>query len=124
MLNGNSHYAMIKAGVPKGKWMHHVVAFTFPEECTEAQQQAFMGACAALHEKCGGRAAGIVSFNVQKNIDPRKGYAWVETAVFESAEAFTAFHAHPEHASFKALATATADSWIVIDTIIDPALTH
>lgn len=112
----------IRKHLPSGANLLHVVGFNFPEGVSEEQQAEVLNQCALLKERCGGEAAGIKSFFVQKNADPRKGYTWVEVAVFESAEAFARFRDHPEHSTFAEKIAKIADVWIVLDVAIEPAV--
>jgi hypothetical protein len=117
----NPLYGMIRSHVPGGANLLHIVGFKFPEAVSEEQQADLMSECAALKENCGGEAAGIKSLIVQKNADPRKGYAWVEVMVFENADAFAHFHAHPTHQAFGKKASQVAEVWVVLDVAIEPA---
>lgn len=119
-MGENPLYGMIREHVPMGANLLHVVGFKFGDTVSAEQQSELMHECATLKELCGGEEAGIKSLVVQKNADPRKGYTWVEVMVFESADAFANFHAHPVHQAFSQKAAAIADVWVVLDVAIDP----
>lgn len=116
----NPLYALIRAGVPEGYALLHVVAFKFPSITDDEQQVTLMQECAQLFGGCGGNEAGINSLRVAKNIDPRKGYTWVEVGVFASAEAFIDFHRHPAHTAFSTKMASLADVWVVQDIAVAP----
>ncbi len=111
----NPLYALIRAGVPEGMSLLHVVAFKFLPTTDQEQQAALMRECEALFGNCGGNEAGINSLRAMKNIDPRKGYTWVEVGVFASAEAFVNFHKHLAHTAFSTKMASVADVWVVQD---------
>ena len=116
----NPLYALIRAGVPEGMSLLHVVAFKFLSTTGEEQQVALMQECEALFGNCGGNEAGINSLRAMKNIDPRKGFVWVEVGVFASAEAFIDFHRHPAHTAFSSKMASLADVWVVQDIAVAP----
>lgn len=111
----NPLHALIRLGLPIGMKQLHIVAFSFLNNVSKEFQEVLMTECRELFENCGGREAGIISFDTIKNIDQRKGFDWVEIAVFENAEAFIGFHAHPKHQAFAERIATFADKWIVID---------
>jgi hypothetical protein len=51
----------------------------------------------SLGELCGGRAAGILHWQVEQNLDQRKGWHLVEIAIFSDRTAFERFRRHPAH---------------------------
>jgi hypothetical protein len=125
MAYENSLYQMIRAGVPAGSNQLHMVGFSFPADAPIEEVDALMRECRDLSQVCGGVEAGILSWQVSPNLDPRKGFGWVEVGVFRDAESFIAFHAHSAHNEFSVRVAHFADGrakLVVLDVPIDPAL--
>jgi hypothetical protein len=91
------------------------VTYKFPQSTAEVQQQELMDECRKLESLCGGKEAGIMSMAVTPNLDPRKGFTWVEVVLFEDVEALIRFHGHPAHQHFAQQMAAVADVWVVAD---------
>lgn len=95
----------------------HVVGYSFLPTTTPEQIKKVKDDCVLLYEKCGGHDAGIISWTVADNVDPRKGFVLVEIAMFSQREAFIAWHAHPEHTAYASEVAQIADKWIVLDVV-------
>lgn len=125
MAYENPLYQMIRTGLPLGSFQLHDVGFSFPNDVSTDAVARLMQECSALSQVCGGVEAGILFWQVSPNLDPRKGFGWVEVGVFRDAESFIAFHAHLEHKVFSNRLAMFADGrakWVVFDIPIDPAL--
>jgi quinol monooxygenase YgiN len=107
---------MIQANSTAGEVYLHVVGFKFPASVDDDAQAAIMAECRDLATQCGGIDAGILRFDIVRNVDPRKGYTWIEIAIFRDRDAFLAFHAHPAHQAFAQKMAQTAEVWVVLDT--------
>lgn len=85
---------------------HHVVLFTLHEG---ADEQAAMDAIEASRPP-----AGVVSWEVHRSLDERKGVVIAEVATFESVAAFETFRDSPAHRSVGRFMSGISD-WVVAD---------
>lgn len=92
----------------------HVVLLSFRSETPESVREDVYRRYQTLQEDCGGATAGILFFNVQKNLDLRKQVHLVEIAVFRDEAALQAFRAHPKHQELTNILRRAAD-WQVGD---------
>jgi hypothetical protein len=98
----------------------HVVLISFRPDVGEDERQAIREELSRLSELCGGRAAGILYWRSDWNLDQRKGLHLMEFALFENRAAFERFHAHPAHRAFSERLSKRAD-WVVGDLGADQA---
>ena len=85
---------------------HHVVLFQLRADADVAATISVLNEAKP--------AAGLVSWQVERSIDERKGAVIAELAVFDSAEAFVAWRDSPAHQSAAAYLRDVAD-WLVAD---------
>lgn len=118
----NPLYDLIRTNADPATQYLHVVGFMFPAELDDETQKALMKECEALLMQCGGENAGILSLVTKPNLDPRKGFSWVEVGIFKQYEDFIKFHAHPAHKAFAEKISKVADKWIVLDVSVNLVL--
>jgi hypothetical protein len=94
--------------------MLHIVLFKFYDHVTPARRTEIRQSMAGLSERCGGAAAGILSWAAEWNLNRKKGYELIEIAIFADQAALDAFQAHPEHVAFAQEMREVAD-WVVGD---------
>lgn len=75
----------------------HVVLISFNFTTPEKQRREIYDLYQDLARKCGGPEAGILFWQVSKNLDLRKGIHLVEMAIFRDNAALQAFRNHPAH---------------------------
>jgi Stress responsive A/B Barrel Domain len=92
----------------------HVVFISFRAEATPEQRDQVLADYQYLGERCGGRAAGILFWQVDRNLDQRKSWHLVELAVFRDDAALQRFRAHPVHVKLTSVLREIAD-WAVGD---------
>lgn len=97
------------------KALWHVVWVSFKPDSTEEQRQEVYDRYQTLDQDCGGRAAGILFWRVDKNLDLRKSVHLVEVAIFESDDALQAFRKHPKHQEFTETLLSKVADWKVGD---------
>ena len=85
---------------------HHVVLFRLHDEADVDV------AMAALSK--GRPTAGLVSWQVERSLDERKGRVLAQVSVFESADAFEAWRVSEHHEAAAAHLREVAD-WLVAD---------
>ena len=98
-----------------GKALWHVVLISFKKDSTEAERQEVYDRYQTLDEDCGGKAAGILFWKVDHNLDLRKGVNLVEIAIFESDDALQKFRVHPTHKEFTENLLSKIADWQVGD---------
>jgi hypothetical protein len=94
----------------------HVVLISFRAEATPEQRQQVFADYQGLGEKCGGKDAGILFWQVDHNLDQRKHWHLVEFAVFRDDDAFQRFREHPAHNELTEVLRKIAD-WAVGDIL-------
>jgi hypothetical protein len=92
----------------------HVVLISFRENASTAQKQWVFSEYQKLAGRCGGKKAGILFWQVDHNLDQRKGWHLIELAIFRDHAALQCFRAHPSHAELTAVLREIAD-WAVGD---------
>jgi hypothetical protein len=92
----------------------HVVFISFRAEAKPEQYAQILTDYQDLGERCGGRAAGILFWQVDRNLDQRKNWHLVELAVFRDDAALQRFRAHPAHTKLPSVLREIAD-WAVGD---------
>jgi heme-degrading monooxygenase HmoA len=85
---------------------HHVVLFRLKED---ADVDAAMAVLSAAEP-----TSGLVSWQVERSIDERKGRVLAELAVFESADAFVAWRDSDLHRTAAAHMRDVSD-WLIAD---------
>jgi hypothetical protein len=94
--------------------LRHVALISF-RPCTPPElQEKIFNTYQTVAEDCGGVSAGILEFQVGKNLDLRKGVHLVEFAEFRDNEALQAFRVHPKHKALTDILREVAD-WQVGD---------
>ena len=119
MTTENPLYALLRANSVPAAPVLHIVSFKFRPEVSVGEQEELMAECFQLEVLCGGHESGIRAFKVKRNLDPRKGYTWVEMVLFQDVEALIAFHRHPQHQQFAQKMAQAADVWVVTDINVD-----
>jgi len=94
----------------------HVVLISFRDHATPEQRQQVFADYQELGEKCGGKDAGILIWQVDHNLDQRKHWHLVEFAVFRDDAAFQRFREHPAHTELTLVLREIAD-WAVGDIL-------
>lgn len=89
-----------------GEHFHHVVLFRLKDGVDPDHARALVDS--------GRPTSGLVSWQVRRSMDDRKGAVIAEVAVFASAEAFRAWRDSPEHAAVANELREMAD-WLVAD---------
>ena len=92
----------------------HVVLISFHPKTNEDVRDTVYDQYQSLAEDCGGQDAGIIYWQVDRNIDLRKNVHLVEIAIFENDDALQRFRNHPKHQSLTNLLSQIAD-WQVGD---------
>jgi quinol monooxygenase YgiN len=92
----------------------HVVFISFRAEATPEQRDQVLADFQDLGERCGGRNAGILFWQVDRNRDQRKNWHLVELVVFRDDTALQRFRAHPAHVRMTSMLREIAD-WAVGD---------
>lgn len=87
---------------------HHVVLFRLKDGVDPEHVRAVVDA--------GRPTSGLVSWEVARSIDERKGAVIAEVPVFESAEVFHAWRDSPLHQAVAAEVSELAD-WLVADWV-------
>lgn len=100
------------------KRLHHVTLISFRDETPESVREELIKICQNLQKDCGGIGAGILSWNVDRNLDMRKEMHIVEIAVFENDDALQEFRVHPAHQAFTDRLREVAD-WYVGDIMAE-----
>ncbi|HVC50920.1 MAG TPA: Dabb family protein [Stellaceae bacterium] len=101
---------------PRDPVLVHVLLVSFRAAATAEQRDWVYSACQTLAERCGGRDAGILHWQVDWNLDQRKNWHLVELAVFSDDAALRAFRTHPAHAEMSGVLREIAD-WAVGDIL-------
>jgi heme-degrading monooxygenase HmoA len=91
-----------------GEHFHHVVLFRLNDGVDPEHARSVVDS--------GRPTSGLVSWEVQRSIDERKGAVIAEVAVFESAEAFHIWRESPLHRAVAAQVREFAD-WLVADWV-------
>jgi hypothetical protein len=99
----------------------HIVLISFRPETTPEQQRHALLDHKALGERCGGKDAGIIFWQVDRNLDQRKNWHLVQLSLFRDDTAFRRFREHPAHAQAVSALRDIAD-WAVGDIPSDLAL--
>jgi hypothetical protein len=120
----NPLYDLIRVHSDQKQPYLHIVGFKFKDVVSAEEQANLMQECASLHETCGGIDAGILKLVTRPNIDSRKGFTWIELAIFANPEAFIHFHAHPAHTAFAQKISQQADVWYCFDVSSDWIVTQ
>ena len=94
----------------------HVVLISFRTEATQEQRQRIFDDYQVLGERCGGKDAGVLFWQVDHNLDQRKHWHLVEFAVFRDDDAFQRFREHPAHNELTEVLRKIAD-WAVGDIL-------
>jgi hypothetical protein len=92
----------------------HVVLVSFHEHVSQEVRAAKLAGYQSLGEACGGRAAGILLWRADWNLDQRKNFHLVEIGLFSNDDALQHFRTHPSHVAFGKDMSALAD-WVVGD---------
>jgi stress responsive alpha/beta barrel protein len=92
----------------------HVVLISFRPDTTPEQRQQVLLDYQALGERCGGKDAGILFWQVDRNLDQRKNWHLVELAAFRDDAALQRFREHSAHAQASSVLREIAD-WAVGD---------
>ncbi len=92
----------------------HIFLIKFKEGVTQVQKEDIYQRYQNLAKECGGKKAGILSYDVEWNQDIRKGYELCGVSVFKNEGALQKFRAHPKHKEFTTLLSQVAD-WVVGD---------
>ena len=77
--------------------LFHTVLISFRPDSTNKQRAKAYADLKALGKKCGGERAGVLFWQVKKNLDLRKNVHLVELSFFKDKNAFQAFRKHPMH---------------------------
>jgi hypothetical protein len=99
----------------------HVVLISFRADSNVNDRAAALVRHGSLGEQCGGRAAGILHWQVAENLDQRKGWHAVEFAIFADRMSFEAFRRHPAHVMAGTYLSEIAD-WAIGDLETDLAI--
>jgi hypothetical protein len=94
----------------------HVVLISFRDHATPEQRRQVFDDYQVLGERCGGKDAGILFWQVDHYLDQRKHWHLVEFAVFRDNEAFQRFRDHPVHTELTLVLREIAD-WAVGDIL-------
>ena len=94
------------------KVLWHVVLISFRPHILESVRQEIYDSYQRIAKECGSEEAGILFFNVEKNLDPRKNIHLVEIAVFRDNAALQAFRTHPRHTQLTNVLKEIADWWV------------
>lgn len=94
----------------------HVVLISFHANASGSAMQEVYDRYQTLAEECGGAGEGILHFQVNHNLDQRKGVHLVEIAVFRSNEDLQRFRMHPRHVELTDILKSIAD-WQVGDSM-------
>ena len=92
----------------------HVVLFRFRDTCPGQVRAELKARLQGLGAACGGSQAGLLHWQVDDNLDLRKGYAIMEIALFADGDALQAFRKHPQHTELASELSRHAD-WVVGD---------
>jgi hypothetical protein len=92
----------------------HVVLISFRARATPEQRDQILTDYQDLGERCGSRNAGILFWQVDRNLDQRKSWHLVELAVFRDDAALQRFREHPAHVKLTSVLREIAD-WAVGD---------
>lgn len=92
----------------------HVVLISFRPYATPEKREQVLLDYQALGERCGGKDAGILLWQVDRNLDQRKNWHLVELALFSDDAALQRFREHPAHAQATSVLREIAD-WAVGD---------
>jgi hypothetical protein len=96
--------------------LQHVVLISFHEDTPERVRDMIFEKYQTLAEDCGGTDAGILSWQVEKNLDRRKNIHLVQFATFRDNDALQAFRSHPGHKRMVDILAKFAD-WYVGDLL-------
>lgn len=75
----------------------HISLISFKREAHDDIREETYVRLQKLAQYCGGRDAGIIFWQVGKNMDLRKGVHLVVVSAFEDIEALEKYKRHPEH---------------------------
>jgi hypothetical protein len=92
----------------------HVVLISFRANAGPDDRTSAILRHKLLGELCGGEATGILHWQVEENLDQRKGWHVVELAIFADRTAFENFRRHPAHVKAGAHLREIAD-WAIGD---------
>ena len=98
----------------------HVVLISFRPDTTPEQQRQVLLDYQGLGDRCGGKDAGILIWQVERNLDQRKNWHLVELALFSDDAALQRFREHPAHAQATSVLREIAD-WAIGDIRSDLA---
>jgi heme-degrading monooxygenase HmoA len=87
-----------------GETFHHVVLFRLKDGVDPERARKIVDS--------GRPTSGLVSWQVERSIDERKGAVIAEVAVFESAETFQAWRESPLHQAVASQLSEIADWWV------------
>ena len=99
----------------------HVVLISFRPDTSAEQRQQVLLDYQGLGERCGGKDAGIMFWQVDRNLDQRKDWHLVELSAFRDDVALRRFREHPAHVQATSVLREIAD-WAVGDIHSDWAL--
>jgi hypothetical protein len=94
----------------------HVVLFSFRPDTPEEVKKEALQILRNLGEDCGGHEAGILDWQVDWNLDMRKGVHIVEVALFRDEATFLEFKRHPAHNQASELMSSISD-WQIGDIV-------
>ncbi|OGZ69671.1 MAG: hypothetical protein A3D35_00215 [Candidatus Staskawiczbacteria bacterium RIFCSPHIGHO2_02_FULL_34_9] len=95
----------------------HSVLFKFYNNTTEEQKQKAHRIYQTLHEECGGKEAGILAWQVDWNVDQRKGWTLVQLGVFTDNDALQRYRLHPRHQEVAKFMSVISD-WVIGDILV------
>jgi len=90
----------------------HVSLISFKSDVSDETRQDSFECLQTLGENCGGKKAGIMYWEVGRNLDLRKNIHLVVISIFESEDAFQAFKQHSEHKGIGESLKQIADWWV------------
>ena len=97
------------------KALWHVVLISFRPNATQATRKEVYSRYQTLDEDCGGKAAGVLFWKVDHNLDLRKSVHLVEIAIFKNDDALQKFRMHPAHKAFTENLLSKVADWTVGD---------
>lgn len=95
----------------------HTVLISFHETISDEARTTFFDTYQNLGDRCGGKDAGILYFQLDHNLDLRKNVHLAETMVFTDETALKNFAAHDAHKEMGATLREIAD-WQVADVLV------
>ena len=75
----------------------HITFISFKEYTSEDAREKIFQDLQEMAENCGGNKAGILYWQVGKNLDLRKGVHLLVISVFDSQEALEKYKGHAAH---------------------------